>query len=292
MAQDNATSSSPTRQFLEEVPARALKFLSAVGRYAGIRSQLNAKGYDDAEHSGAWALLHHVSSFKPEVSAGLASDQVVRDAIADLARWNEPGLRIAGASLKYRHPAQHDFVFEDLKPAQGAAAVIAVSRFLDKLDALESAQERVATRTEDHAALTTLGKRGINAEERVRLRALVNSAQSAVPVPEEDGDRKQDLIALYGWLEEWSEVARTSISRRDYLIALGLVKRRKTKPTPEEQAARAAVKAAALAARAAAKAAAANATAASAPGPADGASSGEAASAANGASSAPVPAPS
>ncbi|HSO00107.1 MAG TPA: hypothetical protein VLS89_17560, partial [Candidatus Nanopelagicales bacterium] len=36
------------------------------------------------------------------------------------------------------------------------------------------------------------------------------------------------------WLDEWSTVAKAEISRRDHLIALGLLKRRKKKADKEE----------------------------------------------------------
>ena len=35
--------------------------------------------------------------------------------------------------------------------------------------------------------------------------------------------------ALYGWYREWSETARSVITRRDYLIRMGLSKRKSGK---------------------------------------------------------------
>lgn len=235
MAQDSVTSSTnPSRQALEEVPARALKFLSAVARITGIRAQLGPQGYDDAEHRRGWELLHEVSSFQPD--ATISHDAVVREAVATLDGWDEKGFRIAGAALKHRHPEQHAFVFANLEAAQGEAAVLSVSRFLERLDALESSPDRAGTHEADVAALETLARRGIHAAERTRLRQLVEAAQTVLPPPEEDLDRQESLMELHAWLEEWTEMARVSIRRRDHLIALGLVKRRKKKaaaPAPE-----------------------------------------------------------
>lgn len=235
MAQDPALSSSiPSRQVLEEVAPRALKFLGAVGRFFAIRAKLAARGYDDAEHRRAWDLLHRVSHYKPEATASLSHDQVVRTAVVTLDQWDERGFQIAGATLKHRHRPQHDFVFDGLTAAQGEAAVLSVKTFLDRLDALESSPDRAATRDADLAALVMLAKRGIDGAERARLRGLVDTAQSAMPVPEDSQERQQDLVALYAWLDEWSTVAKAEISRRDHLIALGLLKRRKKKADKAE----------------------------------------------------------
>ncbi len=37
------------------------------------------------------------------------------------------------------------------------------------------------------------------------------------------------LVALRAWYEEWSEIARAAIKRRDYLIRVGLAKRKSAK---------------------------------------------------------------
>jgi hypothetical protein len=46
-------------------------------------------------------------------------------------------------------------------------------------------------------------------------------------------DRQQKIVReLYGWFNEWSTVAKKVITRRDYLIRLGLAKRRTRKAAP------------------------------------------------------------
>ncbi len=44
-----------------------------------------------------------------------------------------------------------------------------------------------------------------------------------------DKAHSEAMMALRHWYEEWSEIARASISRRDYLILLGLAKRKSSK---------------------------------------------------------------
>jgi hypothetical protein len=48
-------------------------------------------------------------------------------------------------------------------------------------------------------------------------------------------ERQDALVALRAWIEEWSEVARAVITRRDHLILLGLASRRKSGAEDEEE---------------------------------------------------------
>jgi hypothetical protein len=162
----------------------------------------------------------------------------VRDAIAELDAWDEPNFKIIHAALKRRHPDQDAFVFEGLAPTVGTGAVLTVKAMLDRLDALEKGKDRKDTRTADHAALATLEKRGVTAAERKRVRALIETAQRGMKPedliaeapaqePAKDGPKRQDLENLRAWYVEWAETARAVIKRRDYLIRLGLAKRKK-----------------------------------------------------------------
>jgi hypothetical protein len=235
MAQDSVSlSSTPSRQVLEEVPVRALKFLGAVSRIFGIRVALATRGYDEAEHQRAWVLVQYLYGYGPGGGSS-THDMAVRESVAVLDDWDERGFRVASAALNHRHPAQHDFLFQDLEPAQGDAAVLTVGIFLDRLDALESSPDRGDTRDADRAALETLAKRGIGPEERARLRKLVNLAKTVRPPPDDNQERLEKVLALHAWLEEWVEMAKLSITRRDHLIALGIVKRRKKKAAQPAQ---------------------------------------------------------
>lgn len=52
------------------------------------------------------------------------------------------------------------------------------------------------------------------------------------PLPDDDALQEEpdayrnDLLALRVWYEDWAEVARVMIRRRDYLILLGLAERK------------------------------------------------------------------
>lgn len=241
------TTQGPSHSVLSDVPARALQLLSTLSRSIPIRAALAQRGYEDADHQEGWALLLKVSGYREPVATSSTLSADVRDAVATLDAWDEPNFRILRATLERRHPEQAAFVMEGLAPAEGAAAVLGVATLLDRLDALESGKGRKATHKEDLAALATLAKRGITKEERMRLRALVETASradmpeaaetlaaQAEPAASAKADKAKAAQAeaknaLYGWYREWSETARSVITRRDYLIRMGLSKRKSGK---------------------------------------------------------------
>ena len=139
--------------------------------------------------------------------------------------------------LSRRFPAQRDFVFANVEPAKGVAAVLSVSLFLDRLDALERGKGRKATRADDRAALELLAARGIGQAERQRLRALVQTVERgtlertgkttapAAATPVAQPGFEESLVELYLWHKDWATSARAAIKRRDHLIKLGLARR-------------------------------------------------------------------
>jgi hypothetical protein len=52
------------------------------------------------------------------------------------------------------------------------------------------------------------------------------SLPDAEKVAKSEADTLRNLMALRAWYEEWSSIARVVIKRRDYLIRMGLAKRR------------------------------------------------------------------
>lgn len=223
------SNSTYSRQTLEETPARTLTFLRAIGTSAEIRAALAERGYSAEEHAQGWDLLHNVAGY-PQTTPNPQSG-ATQQAIETIDAWDEPTFRIAQAALARLHPEQAAFVFDHLQPATGAAAVLTVRTFLERLDALENSPERIATRTEDLAALGTLEKRGITKAERQRMQQLLDVAQG-LPASVPQGDslevRLDELRALRAWFDDWTQTARIVITRRDQLIRLGLAKRKKS----------------------------------------------------------------
>ena len=226
------TSAGVTLETLEQTPGRALTFLIAVGVVPEVRTILRLKGYDATEHRRGWALLEHVGNREIEDSV---SEQDVADAVASIDNWDEPNIRLIRAALT-RHPDARAAVLAGITPVSGPAAVINVSKILTRLDALSTTEA-------GRAALATLAKRGLDEAERKRVAALVEIAKAgnvatedaaddkaleaaAEAAAKEAADHERALIELRNWFEEWAEIARLNIQRRDYLIRLGLAERR------------------------------------------------------------------
>lgn len=231
----------PSDTILDEMPARGLKLLGAISTNPYIRATFAQRGYSDATHELGWSLVLKASGYRRPVAEALNKPEAAA-AIVELDRWDEPSFRVARAALLLM-PEQRSFLFQDLEPQSGAAAVASVVTFLDRCDELETSEERMATRKADLAALERLAERGISKEERERLRKLVavataspdaaalppNAPDAAAKNATKEAERREAKIALWAFCMEWSEVAKADIKRRDHLIQLGLGKRKTAK---------------------------------------------------------------
>ncbi len=216
----------------EEVPGRAFQFLRGAATNKDIRAKLASAGYTAEDHKEGSQLLVKVSNASWMGVQENDEDSPNR-ALEELDQWEEPGFRRVRAALGRLHPEQHAFVFNQLEPVHGKGAVVTVTVLLDRLDALESSPERAATRAADQAALDTLTKRGIDPAERARLRSLTELGLSSpdeaasLPDPTISVEQEKAMEALAAWFGDWSNTARAIIQRRDHLIRLGLLKRRR-----------------------------------------------------------------
>lgn len=237
---DNQPIASQT--VLEESPARALTFLRGVATNPVIHAQLAAVGFTPDDYQQGWALLHAASGYTPTPIATPERSPAFL-AMQELDAWDEDGFRRIRAALEHLHPEQATFVFAgDLAASTGAAAVLGVKTLLDRLDTLESGEERKKTRKPDLAALKTLEARGIGPAERSRLRKLVDTAQTvgapaalAGPTIAGAAERTRALEALYAWFKDWSRTAHSAVKKRSHLITLGLAKRRSRKKGEAQQ---------------------------------------------------------
>jgi hypothetical protein len=223
-----------SRTTLEEAARRAPQFLRTAGTNARIRALLDAAGYGKKNHAEGCRLYFKVVGYAPPMETPIENGS--KAAFSEVAAWQSKGFARARAALRHKHPEVDEFVFHGLTAGQGADAAGTMATFLDRCDALENAPERKATRKSDRAALSTLAGRGITAAVRKHLRArleLATVAADAGSVIEEPAanaaQRRQDLHALYLWLQDWSETARAVISRRSDLIRLGIAKPRRRK---------------------------------------------------------------
>ncbi|MBN8612709.1 MAG: hypothetical protein J0L92_19090 [Deltaproteobacteria bacterium] len=203
---------------LEQTPGRVATFLMGLVKERGARAMLQRMGYDKAEHQRGTALFIAVAESRAE---DILTPANVLDAITELDNWDEPHIRALRAILK-RFPDVFKAVLFGIEPIAGPEAVFNVERILQRM----TAAEKLPGAKE---AFAVLAKRGYTPAERKRLAALVKLASDGDHVPDTQESEEayvQALLALREWYDEWSEIARLTIKRRDYLITLGLAERR------------------------------------------------------------------
>lgn len=218
----------PSRQVLDEVPARAFELLIGMGKSGAARAALLAKGFSEVEHEYAWSRLRRLGEF---VKPDRGHDKDVTAAIVALDGWDEQNFEAIESTLAREHEAQADFLFDNLEAQDGDAAVMGVETLLDRVDQLKSGTKRPPeAHSADLAAVALLATRGYDDAEWARLRDLVNKAKSMTKVEPISGEeREQVLLELYKWHKEWSAHSKTNIKGRAALITLGLAKRQKRK---------------------------------------------------------------
>jgi hypothetical protein len=216
------------RETLEATPGRVVRFLYAVGTSHSIRTILFKHGYRRADHDEGWDLVKQACD-DPAIAWPADLDETSQDAIIELDAWDERGFSIVGATLSHRYPKQSRFLLTGIGPSDGPDAVDGVRELLDRLDALEAGASE--SPEEDKRAIAALSRRGLGKKEREHLRQLVDVAERSQPPPMSraitSGDpRFERLLALRAWFDEWSEIARATITRVDHLVKLGLASRR------------------------------------------------------------------
>ncbi|WP_437742794.1 hypothetical protein WMF39_45950 [Sorangium sp. So ce1504] len=231
-----------SNEVLEATPERVTKFLMGMGAVAAIRTLMAEAGMTDDDILEGRALLLDVLAAPRKSSAApdTADARAQRAATAELDQWDEPNFARYGAALRRRFPDVHAHVFKDLAPSTGTAAVRGVATFLARLDALESGADpdRAGTKQSDKKAVAFLATRGLDKDERKRLKGLVDVALGPTsPLPEttelpETARRREALSKLRAWFDEWSTTARAVVKKRGYLIRLGLANRKAPQRKP------------------------------------------------------------
>lgn len=215
---------------------RGSKFFKTVSRNPVVRGALLARGLSDEELAGGWKLYTDLHGFGAQGEARAATrETAAAQAINEIDAWDAPAFSAARAVLDARYPAASSFLFENLDATVGIAAVAGVERFLDRIDALREGKTSAVDADAGRAAAALLATRRIIDDKRAaELRALIATArlgarpEEVIPAPEMDPRRRDVARSFITWLNEWREVARVAVARRDYRISLGLAQRRQS----------------------------------------------------------------
>jgi hypothetical protein len=222
-----ALAQPPSEWALRELPARVAIFLRAVGTHSPLRVALKAGGYGSADHAEGLRLLAAACPYLEDAFDPTA-DQTARNAAAELENWAKKHLMRLRAAITRLHP---DVVtFFPARVPEGAAVILVVGTLLDGVARLE-------TEPDGAHVLDTLKQRGLDEEQLRHLALLVRDAMHAEPPPVRSTSRagvedaeapNAELVALHRWYDDWAGTARALVGRKDWLIRMGLVDRRRT----------------------------------------------------------------
>jgi hypothetical protein len=223
-------------EILEASPDRATTLLNGIGAVATIRTLLHEAGMTDQAIIEGRDLLFACLAAPRGAPAVVDTEdaKAQRSAVAELDQWDEPSFGRFAATLKRHHPEAGAYVFFELSPSTGIAAVHGIATFLTRIDALEggSDPDRSGTKKDDKKAVELLATRGLDKAERTRLRKLVNVALGpTATLPEQPSSQTRDqrieaLTRLREWYDEWAATARAVVKKKSYRIRLGLASRK------------------------------------------------------------------
>jgi hypothetical protein len=213
---------------------RGGKFFKTTARNPVVRAALRARGLSDEELEIGWKLYSELNGFGSESSARPATHETAAaHALNEIDAWDAPAYGAARVVLEARFPAVASYLFENLEASEGVAAVAGVERLLERIATLRDGKAQGVPPEAGRAAVDLLATRKILEPAReAELRSLIETVRrgaqpdEVVPAPEIDPRRVQVAQAYVTWINEWREVARVAIARRDYRISLGLAQRR------------------------------------------------------------------
>jgi hypothetical protein len=219
----------------EQALVRALLFLRTGASDPGVRAALATTGFGPADLDEGWTLLRAACSVPTPDAPPKATD--VRDAARALDAFVQTIFPRARAALRRFDPDYETAVLAMPEEAR-ASNVVAAGIFIERCDALRPSAKRKKTSERDAAVLALLARRGITDEllEEARRNFAVATGQrrphakpaAAAGSPQKKGnDGRVAQDALYAWVRDWSDCARTVITRRDWLIRLGIGRRRR-----------------------------------------------------------------
>jgi len=224
-----------TDETLEQTPDDAVHFLNAIGAVSEIRAVLAHQGMTDEDIiEGRNLLLACLAAPIAATKSDTEDAREQRAATVELDQWDEPNFARYQAALVRHYPDAEAYVFANIAASTGASAVQGVATFLARVAALDTGSDpsRSASKKEDKRAVALLARRGLDETERKRLQKLVNIALGPTQAtdlaiePVQNIERRDNLLKLKLWYNEWATVAHATIKKKAYLIRLGIASRK------------------------------------------------------------------
>jgi len=235
-ADDAESEATVGDETLQATPEKLTTFLGGACSPM-IFMNLSRVGYSKGVHAEGWEKLQKTSSTAFLVDTGAPTPPAAAAALKEVDDWDEYGFRIIRASLRKRFPKVYATLTKGLAAGTGPKVLVSVGELLRRFDELERTGKPAGARE----ALALLENRTISKAVRADLAAKIKLAQTPTILKTLDeaaieraaAARREALIEARDFYEEWSEIARSVVKRRDHLIRLGLAQRASRSPQPE-----------------------------------------------------------
>ena len=203
---------------------RVLKLLLGL-RNRKIASALASRGFGKDDLQEGLSLLRAVTDVSLAALPPASSDPAIVQAID---RWENEWFPVANATLLRRHPEIHVRVFLNLSQTEGAAVIISVSTFIERIAQLTRADGGYGQAGKDARKL--LARRGLTPKVIDEAKALLEQVTTLEEAPAELPDLEEERTrlaeaedAMWAWYLEWAEIARVAIKDRALLRRLGFL---------------------------------------------------------------------
>ncbi len=211
--------------------SRVLEFLHGCA-HPEVAPHLRRFGFTRTAWEEGWDLLRAAGDARFALVEGrLPSEDF--DVVDAVDTWENRWFPIVEATLRHRFPKLHERVFLNLGQKHGLELLVTVPILLERIDSLtRSARGR--------EALAILEERGFTREVREQASGILQRLTDRKPARTADPALEQQAAAaserLWSWYLEWSQIARTVLTSRRALSALGFKPRgRPPKDRPREE---------------------------------------------------------
>jgi len=148
------------------------------------------------------------------------------DDLNDLDRWENKWFPVTQASLRFRFPEIHEYMFHNLHQTEGPEVVLSVTTFLER-------HGRLGDQERGKEAADLLAERGLTEQVVAEAEGTLNKIGT---IEEADADEEPAapvehdaaVESMWQWYLEWSSIARVAISDRRLLRKLGFLRRTTT----------------------------------------------------------------
>ena len=200
---------------------RVLKLLLGM-RNVRVAEALRQYGFKDSDLADGWRLLQALTEGRMQQRAATKQDPAL---LAKLDEWENRWFPVAGATLRGRFPAVHDWLFLNLSQTEGPAVVISVGTFLSRLNAMATEPSLGSKGAEARQLLETRGLSAPTLQAAQSLLTALGTTEVAEPAkPLDLAAQDAAESAMWTWYLEWGEIARVALTDRKLLRELGFLK--------------------------------------------------------------------